>query len=69
MLPLFYTQERQNLFNLIGHYIPKFKTMNKTEKLDLILFGYNKENDEFSYLNTIITNFVQNFIVKTKRFD
>ena len=64
-----YTQERQNLFNLIGHYIPKFKTMNKTERLDLILFGYNKENDEFSYLNTIITKFVQNFIVKTKRFD
>ena len=43
--------------------------MNKTERLDLILFGYNKENDEFSYLNTIITKFVQNFIVKTRRFD
>ena len=64
-----YTQERQNLFNLIGHYIPKFKTMNKTEKLNIILFGLNRENDEYTYLNTIITKSVQNFIIKTKRFD
>ena len=43
--------------------------MNKTEKLNIILFGLNRENDEYTYLNTIITKSVQNFIIKTKRFD
>ena len=64
-----YTQERQNLFSLIGHYIPKFPKMNKTEKLNIILFGYNFENDEYSYVNTRITKSVQNFIARTKRFE
>ena len=64
-----YTQERERLFNLIGHYIPKFKNMNKTQKLNIILFGLNFENDEFSHLNTIITKAVQKFIIQTKRFE
>ena len=34
-----YTQERQNLFSLIEHYIPKFERMNKTEILNIFLFG------------------------------
>ena len=63
-----YTQERQQLFSLIGHYIPKFERMNKTEKFNIILFGLNNENEEFVYLNTLITKLVQKFIIKTKRF-
>ena len=43
--------------------------MNKTEKLNIILFGYNFENDEYSYVNTRITKSVQNFIARTKRFE
>ena len=64
-----YTQERQNLFSLIGHYIPKFQNMSNTDKLNIILFGYNYENDEYSYVNTRITKSVQNYIARTKRFD
>ena len=44
-----YTQERQNLFSLIGHYIPKFQKMSNRDKLNIILFCYNFENDEYSY--------------------
>ena len=31
--------------------------------------GLNIENDDFLYVNTILTKAVQNFILKTKRFD
>ena len=64
-----YTQERQNLFSLIGHYIPKFTKMNKRDKLNIILFGYNFENDDYSYVNTRITKSVQNYIARTNRFE
>ena len=64
-----YTQERDFLFKLIGHYIPKFQKMKKSEQLNIILLGLNFENDEFSHLNTIITKAVQNYINKTKRFE
>ena len=43
--------------------------MNKTQKLNIILFGLNFENDEFFHLNTIITKAVQKFIIQTKRFE
>ena len=64
-----YTQERQQLFKLIGHYIPKFEKTNKNVKLDIILNGLNSENDEFFHLNIILTKAVQNYILKTKRFE
>ena len=64
-----YSLERQTLFDLIGHYIPKFNTKNKTEKLNIITMGFNIENDDFIYTNTILTKAVQNFILRTKRFD
>ena len=63
-----YTQERQNLFSLIGHYIPKFPKMNKTEKLNIILFGYNFENDEYSYVNTRINQICTKFHSQNKTF-
>ena len=64
-----YSQERQTLFDLIGHYIPKFDKKNKTEKLNIILVGFNIENDDYIHTNTILTKAVQNYILKTKRFD
>ena len=64
-----YFQERQTLFDLIGHYDPKFDNKNKTEKLNIITMGLNIENDDFLYVNTILTKAVQHFILKTKRFD
>ena len=63
-----YMPERQNLFGLIEHYIPKFKSFNKPKKLNIILEGFEIQNDDFIQLNTTLTLAVQNFILKTKRF-
>ena len=63
-----YMPERQALFGLLEHYIPKFKSFTKTQKLNIILEGFEIENDDFIQLNTTLTLAVQNFITKTKRF-
>ena len=63
-----YTHERQILFGLIEHYIPKFASYNKAKKLEIILRGFEIENDDLIQLNTTLTIAVQNFILNTKRF-
>ena len=63
-----YLPERQILFDLIGHYIPKFKNLSKQKKLDIILRGIDIENQDYLQLNTTLTYAVQNFILHTKRF-
>ena len=64
-----YTAERQNLFTLVEHYIPKFSRLTKAAKLDLLLYGLKNDNSDYDHLNFKITIAVQNFIFKTKRFD
>ena len=64
-----YLQERQALFSLIEHYVPKFKRMTKKNKLNIILVGLDIDNEEFLHLNTTLTKAAQNFILKTKRFN
>ena len=56
------------MFGLFEHYIPKFTNLNKTRKLDIILNGYEIQNEDFVSLNTTLTIAVQNFILHTKRF-
>ena len=63
-----YSLERRILFDLIEHYVPFFKTLNKSKKLDLILRGVNLEKEEFISTNITITKAVQNYILSTKRF-
>ena len=63
-----YTAERQALFGLVEHYIPKFSKMSKYAKLNLLLNGIKPLDPEYNHLNTIITNAVQTFIIQTKRF-
>ena len=60
---------RLAIFKLIGQFVPKFEKTNKNNKLDIILNGLNSENDEFFHLNIILTKAVQNYILKTKRFE
>ena len=64
-----YSLERQTLFGLIEHYVPKFKRLSKKEKLNIIIFGLDIDNPDFIQLNTTLTKAVQNFILKTKRFE
>ena len=63
-----YLPERQTLFDLIEHYIPKFKRLTKQKKLDIILRGIDIENNDFIQLNTKLTIAVQNFVLHTNRF-
>ena len=63
-----YLPERQTLFNLIEHYIPKFPTFTKQRKLDIILRGIDPDNPIFLPTNTSLTIAVQKFILQTKRF-
>ena len=64
-----YTVERQKLFQLVEHYIPKFAGFSKMTKLNILLFGLKTDNPDYNYLNTQITIAVQSFILKTKRFE
>ena len=64
-----YSPERQIMFSLIEHYVPKFSTLNNKKKLELLLTGINIENEEFLPLNKTLSKTVQNFILSTKRFE
>ena len=64
-----YLQERQTLFDLIEHYVPKFTRLNKREKLDILIMGLNIDDSEYLHVNTILTKAVQTFITNTKRFE
>ena len=63
-----FSLERQNLFDLIEHYVPNFIRLNKKQKLEVILRGVNIENEELLQTNITLTKAVQNFILSTKRF-
>ena len=56
------------MFGTFELYIPKFQDFTKTRKLDIILKGFEIQNDDFIQLNTTLTLAVQNFILNTKRF-
>ena len=63
-----FTVERLKLFNLVEHYIPAFKTMNKKSKVQTLLNGYKTHNKSFEYTNLRVTLAVQSYILQTKRF-
>ena len=63
-----YSTERQTLFNLAEHLIPRFMQLNRKEKYDILTEGINKLDPEFYYTNIKISLAVQKFILQTKRF-
>ena len=63
-----FSGERQILFQLVEHYIPKFSKLSKSKQYDILLFGISPENPDFYTTNTTISIAVQKFILKTKRF-
>ena len=56
------------MIDLIEHYVPNFKRLNKKQKIDIILAGVNPENYELLSTNITLSKEVQNFILSTKRF-
>ena len=63
-----YTVERQNLFDLVEHFIPQFPNKNKREKFQLLTRGINVHDPEYYQTNVKISLAVQSFILQTKRF-
>ena len=63
-----YLPERQTLLTLIELYIPKFSSLTKNKKIDIILRGINIDNPDFLSLNITLTKAVQNLVLTTKRF-
>ena len=63
-----YTAERQTLFDLVEHYIPKFPTLSKKMKYEILIFGLRNHDPEFVDLNRKISIAVQTYILQTKRF-
>ena len=63
-----YSGERQTLFSLVEHYIPKFSNFSKSKKYEVLVMGIHNDNPEYKHTNTTISIAVQNFILKTKRF-
>ena len=64
-----YTAERQTLLTLVEHYIPYFSSISKSNRYNILMYGLHTNNPEYNYLNMKITIALQNYILKTKRFD
>ena len=63
-----HNEARRTMLGVFEHYIPKFNTFNKQKQLEIILNGYDKDNEDFFTTNVSLQYAVQNFIIKTKRF-
>ena len=63
-----YSGERQTLYNLVEHYIPKFLQLTKSKKYEILVMGINTDNPDYYFTNTKISIAVQHFIFATKRF-
>ena len=63
-----YSGERQTLYNLVEHYIPRFSKFSKRKQFEILLMGISPENPDFIITNTKISIAVQQYILKTKRF-
>ena len=64
-----YTEERKTLFSSVQNMFPKFSTFPDKRKFETLLFGVNLDSDEPDCRNKRIMKLVQEFIMKTKRFD
>ena len=54
---------------VVEHYIPKFSRMSKSAKFDLLIYGIKNDDPDYYDLNVKISIAVQNFLIKTKRFE
>ena len=64
-----YTAERRTLLTLVEHYIPYFSRISKSNRYNILMYGLHTNNPEYNYLNMKITVALQNYILKTKRFE
>ena len=61
-------ESRLNMLNQIKHFIPNIFLLPKKRQFEILIYGYDPENDELLRYNTKIMIATQNFIYDTKRF-
>ena len=64
-----YDSGRRVLFDCVGQLVSPFKKFNNRQKMFTLLYGYKSDNKDYPYINIQITLAVQNYLIKTKRFD
>ena len=63
-----YSDLRLIMLNKIEQFIPNISILPKKRQFEILIYGYNPENDDLLRYNTKIMIATQNFIYDTKRF-
>ena len=56
------------MLGVFKHYFPKFNIFNKQKQREIILNGYDKDNEDFFITNASLQYAVQNFFIKKAYF-
>ena len=64
----FFTEQREIMITKMLQFIPDFKNLPKKRQYEILVHGYDRENDELTYINKNIMFFTQDFIYNSKRF-
>ena len=63
-----HAEHRAELYTKMEQFIPQFKLLPKKRQFEILIYGYESDNDEMVRINTKIMILTQNFIYDTKRF-
>ena len=63
-----FSAQQEILHNKCNDVLPKFKSFSKAKQLEIFLYGYNLDSDEYDCRNIPITFAVQKYILSTERF-
>ena len=63
-----YVSQQEILHSKFNDILPEFKNLSKARQLEIFLFGYNLQAEEFDCRNIPLTFAVQKYILSTKRF-
>ena len=63
-----YSESRLKMLNQIKQFIPNIFLLPKKRQFEILIYGYDPENNELLRYNTKIMIATQNFIYDTKRF-
>ena len=60
-----HSEERRTMFGVFEQYLPKFQTYTKNKKLDIILNGFDRDNNDLFKTNVTLQYSVKIFVLKT----
>ena len=63
-----WTEERRTMLGVFEHFIPTFSSFTKQNKINVLLYGYDRDNETMFNTNVRLQYAAQRFVVNTKRF-